>query len=388
MIQQRQEENENDNYEHHQDEDLETLEEQTRIQLLSKGNYICKQKTQNTPNEEPQYQQVLQMKNEITENAQKISAMIKTIPQYKKHFQPIIEQEEVQLGKLTEDNIEECEEQNPIPKKMTSQFVSLKMHYYAKTWQQQMLEIKQTYPKKTLQLFIQSTQNMIEMLKYLQNKGIIHFNIHTKTMLASSIRAIPILSNFNLSFQIEELKKEETENLFPNYEEYAPWPIEVYLASQLSNIKEQTNQWKTQLVEQEALNNWINTFTESPIFKRLASEERRELLKIQLTQYFHPILQKPLNTMYENLIQSAKTWDTYSICILLLDTFILLELHENINQKFIRDFVELLKTIIYANPNARPSIEYLENALTEIFTHVPKEEYAKFTANQMLQPNM
>jgi hypothetical protein len=104
------------------------------------------------------------------------------------------------------------------------------------------------------------------MLKYLQNKGLIHFNIHEKTMLASEIKLTPILSNFNLSFQMEDLKK-EMENLFPNYDEYSPWPIEVYLASQIANIKENQNQdWNTYLVEEEELEKWIINFTQSPIY--------------------------------------------------------------------------------------------------------------------------
>ena len=248
-------------------EDVETLEEQTRIQLLSRGNYTCRQKPQQISPKEPKYQQILQLKNEISENAQKISAIVKTIPQYNQYFQPILEEEHIQLGELKEDTIEECTEENtPTKLNMTSKFISLKTRYYEQTWQEQ---IQKTPPQKTLQVFINSVQSMIEMLKSLQNKGIIHFNIHTKTMLASEIRRAPVLSNFNLSFKIEELQK-EMENLFPNYTEYAPWPIEVYLASQIANLKEKQEQWETYLVTKEQMDNWINTFTETSIYKRLA----------------------------------------------------------------------------------------------------------------------
>jgi len=197
-------------------------------------------------------------------------------------------------------------------------------------------------------------------------------------MLVSQIRKLPVLSNFNLSFKIEDLKT-EMENLFPNYEEYSPWPIEVYLASQIANAKEQKQDLETTIIEKEEMENWIATFTESPIYQRIASEERRELIKIQLTQYLQPIIKKSLKTLYENLIESAKTWDTYSMCILWLDTFILLELNEKIQEyNFIRDFTELMKTIVYANPNARPSIEYIENAIYEIFLQISNEKYQKF----------
>ena len=169
------------------------------------------------------------------------------------------------------------------------------------------------------------------------------------------------------------------ENLFPNYEEYSPWSIEVYLASQIANAKEQNQDLETTLIEKEEMDNWITEFIESPIYQRIASEERRELIKIQLTQYFQPIIQKSLKSLYDNLIESAKTWDTYSMCILWLDTFILLELNEKMEEyNFIRDFIELMKSIVYANPNARPSIEYIENAIYEIFLQITNEKYQKF----------
>jgi hypothetical protein len=368
--------------------DIETLEEQTRIELLSKGNYTCKQKQTESTTNEPKYQQVLQMKNEITENAKKISDIIKTIPQYNLYFQPIIDQEDIQLGKLTEDNIEECEEQN-IPKQInTSNFISLKTRYYRETWQENIQKIKKQYPTKTLQIFLDTMQNMIQILKYLKSKDIVHFNINKKTMLVSDIRKTPVLSNFNLSFKLEDLKKDEIENLFPSYEEYAPWPIEVYLASQIANAKEQNQELEIKLVEKEEMDNWIDAFTQSPIYQRIASEERRELIQIQLTQYFQPIIQKPFKTLYENLIESAKTWDTYSMCILWLDTFIFLELNKKMEEyNFIRDFIELMKTIVYANPNARPSIEYIENAIYEIFLQISNEKYQKFISDLVEAPS-
>ena len=112
---------------------------------------------------------------------------------------------------------------------------------------------------------------------------------------------------------------------------------------------------------------------------KIASEERRELLKIQLTQYFQPIIGKTLKLLYENVIESVRTWDLYSVGIILLDTFITLELNENIQEyNFIREFVELIKTIVYANPNARPSIEYIEQAIIQIFSKVPTENYSQY----------
>jgi hypothetical protein len=298
---------------------LETLEEQTRIQLLTQGIYTCKTKPTLPKKNEPQYQNNLQLQNEISENAQKISAIIKTTPQYNVYFQPILEQEDIQLGKMTEDNIEECTKETPLPKKINqinvSKFISLKSRYYKHTWKEQMEEIKKTQPKKTLQVFIESVHHMIQMLKTLQSKNIIHFNVHEKNIVCSNTRILPVLSNYNLSFQQEELETETApDNLFPDYTEYKPWPIEVYLASRIANIKEQTN-WETKIITREQMKEWIHEFTESSIFVQIASEERRELLAIQFGTYFHPMINKTVKQLYENLIQTAKTWDVYGMCI-------------------------------------------------------------------------
>jgi hypothetical protein len=273
-----------------QEEDIETLEEQTRIQLLTRGNYSCRikpitsSKTTEKKNK-PQYQQTIQLKNEISDSAEKISAMIKTIHQYANYFQPILESENIQLSKMTtEENLEKCEkitgekiEQKPQTTKTPTKFVSLKTRHYSKTWQQQMLSIKKSSPTKTLIIFIDAVRHIIQILKHLQNKKIIHFNINPKTMLASEVRILPILTNFNLSFQIEDLKKEEEmENLFPNYEEYACWPIEVYIASRIANIREEQKQKPTKeqehKLQKEEIQKWIDEFTKSPLFMKIASE--------------------------------------------------------------------------------------------------------------------
>jgi hypothetical protein len=382
-------------------EDLETLEEQTRIQLLTRGNYTCNTKLVSKEPNKPQYQNTLHMNNEIIENAQKISAILKTIPQHELYFQTIIETENIELGKLyrqkfesapqrgalfksvTDNLVEECTKED-ISKKISqpvSKFVSLKVRYYDKLWKQEMLEIKEKNPTKTLQVFIDSVQYMIQILKYLQMKNIVHFNIHEKNLVCSSVRKTPVLTNYNLSFEIEDLKKEEIENIFPNYEDYSVWPIEVYFASRISNIKEQQPEsWASIIIENEQIEEWVEHFTQSAIFMKIASEERRELLKIQLTQYFQPIIGKTLKLLYENVIESGRTWDIYSVGIVVLDTFILLELHENIQEyNFIREFIDVIKTVVYANPNARPSIEYIEQAIIQIFSKVPTKTYSQYT---------
>jgi len=351
-------------------EDLETLEEQTRIKLLTRGNYTCSSKPKSNASSGSQYQNKIQMKNEITENAQKISDILKTIPQYNLYFQVILESQDIELGKISEDDIETCESEEQ-PKTMnTSKFVSLKVKYYEKTWKQQMMQVKKN---KLLQIFLDGTNQLIQILKSIQNKNIVHFNLHEKNILCSDTLKMPVLSNFNLSFQLEDLKKEEVENLFPTYEDYSVWPIEVYLISKIANIKEgEPENWVTKVIEQEELEKWIETFTNSPIFKKIASEERRELFKIQLTQYFNPIVGKPYKLLYENLIESARTWDLYGLSIIILETFIDLKLNKQMDNEFVNKFIELIKSVVYVNPNARPSIEYIEQELNKLYTTAPK----------------
>ena len=354
-----------------QKEDLETLEEQTRIKLLTRGNYTCNTKPKSNEKNGSQYQNKIQMKNEITENVRKISDILRTIPQCNLYFQLILETQDIELGKINEDDIEKCESDEQ-PKNMnTSNFVSLKVKYYKKTWKQQMIELKNKNTNKILQIFLDGIKQLIQIIKSIQNKNIIHFNIHEKNILCSDILKVPVLSNFNLSFQIEDLKKEEIENLFPRYEDYSVWPIEVYLISKIANSKEESQElWKTKIIEKEELDEWIETFINSSIFKKIASEERRELLKIQLTQYFQPIIGKTYKLLYENLIESARTWDIYGLSIIILESFIDLKLNKQMDNEFVNKFIELIKSVVYVNPNARPSIEYIEQELNKQFYKV------------------
>jgi hypothetical protein len=65
---------------------------------------------------------------------------------------------------------------------------------------------------------------------------IIHFNINEQTILYDTINATPVLSDFRMAMTLSDTENDEIfSNLIPQYEDYDPWPVEVFILSHFLN---------------------------------------------------------------------------------------------------------------------------------------------------------
>ena len=297
-------------------------------------------------------------------------------------YQPLIEISPLSIGTI---NITACEEEemNEINTEKESNLVSLKYKKITETLQEYLLKRKSDIKQKNkfLPILITSNLQILDAISKMQviSSPIIHFNINEETILYDKINAIPVISDFRMAFTKSDMENNEIfMNLIPEYEDYSPWPIEIYILSNiLSNSNENPN---------ENINELIKRYISTEFFQKQNPEKVKEFENV-LNQYVETtqISNKPKNEIIDILKQNVFSWDVYSVCILFVTLLQELEIDTSI-YGFMKQYVDVLNKVIFSEPNNRPQIKEIVEEIERIFTtSINKEEYKLFLTN--LQEN-
>jgi hypothetical protein len=363
---------------------LTEVEEKIRIELLLKGK-SCRRKTEENTEDDEIFENRIELKNELTNSMMKISLLLRSIPNYNLYFQPIVNIESIQYGKLTEDNIESCE---TIPTKtsnvkQTEELVTMKMRNYENTL---IDHIRRQTTENKLKVYIEAWFQSIEILKKMKEKNIIHMNIHNQTMLYSEEKGRPILSRYNMAYDVKEYMDVDSdwEKNFPEVDEYGAWCIDIYLLSHMATKKEMEGiEWKSKGIDNETLHKWCQEYM-SNLNAKINSNPNNSILKTETEEYLKTLQihfegYNGVETLFEYLMKNAYTWDVYSLCNLFLEIGIETNVinSKNISVGYIEKTVEVMRNFMYSMPNARASIEGLESSMTTIYSQLSQEEYVK-----------
>jgi hypothetical protein len=224
---------------------------------------------------------------------------------------------------------------------------------------------------------------MIHLLEKMQSLQLVHFNLHEDSVFYNEIQGCPVFSSFGMSFEWTQVET-RFEKIFQPYENYRPWPIEIaFLAQIASRKRENPIRWKEEEWTRQEISEICNRFIQHPesIFRKhgfrqwilhaieidnteTTMVQSRENFANQLEEYFaNKYENQSLEKMYQDLTQISimKTWDLYSLAILLLNMEIIPKKASAVK------YVDVLKTVIFSMPEARPSLKYIENTMRDIF---------------------
>ena len=322
------------------------------------------------------------LKTMITENEEKISNILKENKQMHPFliYQPLIEISPLSIGTI---NITACEEEemNEINTEKETNLVSLKYKKITETLQDFLSKRKSDVKQKNkfLSILITSNLQILDAISKMQvtTQPIIHFDINEETILYDNINAIPVISDFRMAFTKSDMDDNETfMNLIPEYEDYSPWPIEIYILSNIpSNPDENLN-----------INTIIKKYVSTEFFQKQNPEKVKEFENM-LNKYVETtqISNKPKNEMIDALKQNAFSWDVYSTCVLFVTLLQEFEIETSI-YGFMKQYVDVLNNVIFSEPNNRPQIKEIVEEIERIFTtSIKKEEYKLFLTS--LQEN-
>jgi len=337
-------------------QELDELEKSLRSKILNK-----KPPCQKKQPSKPQYIEKVQVKTPLTQTEEIISKIIKSQKDIHPflYFQPLIQSSPLSVGSVTD-----CEIPDESVQTNQSQSKLIETKYKKTTTQTfiQFLEsqYKQTQKQKNkfIQILVNSHLQLLHAINLLQtiDPPTPHFHITPQTLLYNEIDATPVLTDFRLSFTKTTLDKEESDELFPTYNNYTEWPFEIYL---LSHIIENPNNTNDQL--EEIANSYAD-----------------------MTQLQQP----PNTTIYQNkdpqtlkteLKSTYTTWDVFAITQIIY-TF-MTEHQIPIDQPFMKSYNDLLLSYLTAEPKQRPTITQLQQNIQNIFQSVPKNEYLSFLSS-------
>ena len=362
-------------------EKMNVLEQKNRIMILL-GNKTCKRKETGT-NSNPEYENRIELKTELTEMMIKNSMLLKSIASYNLYFQPILNMGDISVGEITEDNIE-CRDvmTTRMGKIDEPKIISLRTRKYDMTC---MRYIRETIGIKRWQIYVESFLQTLQILKELSKKKMVHMDIHQDTLLYSVEKGRPILSGFHLLFESDELMNMESawEQYFPEFDQYSPWCIDIYLLSKLATIKEKQ---EGSTLNKQMILKWCEEYMNHPksIYNKIMNMEKREEYLLNLETHFGGYTS--IKSLFEYLIEKSRTWDLHSVCILYLRIAIDAKITRFMEEyDFIQKTIDVLKSVVYSMPDARPQMEYIEKSLLDIHDKIPVEKLNEYL-NKMKQP--
>lgn len=344
-------------------------EQKNRIQILMEDTTICSLR-QSIEDENTPTIKKIQLQTPLVDYEWEIAQKIQEIPHSALYFSTMIEPPTpIQIGSITEDNIDKCIEKQPYKKlpQETKQLVSTTYkRRQAIPLQQYLYQLKQSDSEYIFMTIPDTFLQLVYALKSLQTQEnpIILFDIYPNSILYDRT---PFFSDHRIAIKQQELlSKEKRHEVIPHYDDpYPTNPIEIWL---LSNIVEQAEPFNAENLQQ-----YLTTYQtkNQPIFI--------EEYKTYLQQF------QTLDLLEEELIKTAPTWDLYSLAVIykqLCGQLKLEELRVQINDApkypFLEEWYQILESIINTIPQNRPTIQEIIERIESSFKLVNTELYNSF----------
>jgi serine/threonine protein kinase len=355
----------------------------------------CRHSTVKRGSKDQQYVSKIQLQSDV-KNEEMIGQRLKTIPNFRFYFAPILESCPVNLSSIDERQMEKC---NVVAKHLTKTpkptFVSSTIPYLGKTTLGDYLFESTQQPREYITKVLDTHLYLLDALIKLGEANIVHFDLKGNNIMQDTKNDVPILIDFGISIQdIETLDIQDYESHFPVVvEEYFPWCIDIillcYIATTLRNrakdlsrtYAEKINEKDTAQMKRHAS---VYVF-KNPILQITSiSQEERVQVETQLHKWIDSQKSKTWRQFAKELISYHKSWDNYA-----LSAIYLLELDDMRGPtspsipSFMDEYLDLLKTNILQTPQTRWTPSYVASQLKSKFKRVKKDTLVDFIKGQL-----
>jgi serine/threonine protein kinase len=344
----------------------------------------------------------VQLKDDELINEIKTGSIIKKIPHFNLRFAPILSSCSANLSSLTNSTISKCD--IGINRQNAQEFISSELKYAgSKTLSKHFLNVLKNLIGKKVKL--QSGVNMgtptqsilkhfimkiikahiylLESLQALTRANIIHFDLKENNIIYDDVNDVPIVIDFGHAVDVLSLKNETNSRLvYKRSSTYRPWCIEIalyiYVYKQIFKSKIKNLGEKIGVLDVANLKQVLKLFIigDEIGYNRhynISSEEIKRF-ETKTTHYINMFLGKSWKSLIDSLVQTAGTWDNYSMAQIfyyMFHNFGLLSQETNVN--FIKKYLEILKKMILVEPGKRMSLSESIINLKSIMKHVSKQ---------------
>lgn len=265
------------------------------------------------------------------------------------YFAPIVSHCDVDVDKF---KIEEQDKCNLFEKQKQSDFVLMKIRYIGGGEIDNFI-VQNNNNSLIMLMFTSSYTHMLKSLQMLINAKICHFDIKAANVVYDDVKSLPIIIDFGLSIDFENINMKELYNYFYIFETmYYVWPLEVHLINYILHVNSDiTEEEMKKLARDYTRNNTVLRVFSPEFIKNFEDECYHELKKY---------VGKDSNAIIQRILKYWPTWDNYALSLLyikLIYYVIRNDEGEIIKNKFVSFFVELCLKNIHPNPKKRLMIE-------------------------------
>ena len=346
--------------------------------MISQGTYGCifknseetQEKTkQKLLNPEDEYITKIQKKEETSDNEKEIGVKIMAINHYKNYFAPVTKSEDVNIKLIDQDEIDKCDfvknEKEP-----NTKYESEKIKYVGEDSLLKYYSNIISTNNRFIFIFIENHIILLEALEKLMSSQIIHYDLKENNIIIQDTDKRPIIIDFGLS--IDTTKPMES-HFYRYYTQYGPWCIDIVFLSYM--VKEIGPEWQTKSITSNDITKVINEYYENnPVVLKLLSKDEQTKWKTNTLVYFNQYINKPWQLLYDELIKYCFTWDNYSINIMYLYIFNVLELITYSNNTFLNKYVELIKKAIMSIPSERELPDQTKKSILILFESMNRND--------------
>lgn len=325
--------------------------------LLSQGGFGCVfypgVKCNGMPNPSKKIVTKIQENNFNAQNESRIGELIEELKNYKVYFLPVINSCDIDIRKIDNSVISKCE----IIKK-NRKYISMDIDYI-NTVDYASVLLNSTSKRILMQLY-QTYKYILDALKLLAEKSIVHYDLKMDNMLFVKETKQPRIIDFGISIPMEEVTESNMHDYFYVFApEYYIWCIEINMINYLIHKN------KGQLTENEMKMVIDLSVHNNPLLISKGNETIEEY-KGQAYEYYTQFVGMKSNEIIKKLKVHYKTWDNYSLSILLFS--LIDKLFDRVEDKnaYILGLERLMLRNIHPDPEKRLSLDDTSSKLDEV----------------------
>jgi len=317
----------------------------------------------------------IQKDNKYANNEKKIGELVSKIDGYINHFAPVVLKETLKITKIKRDFFKDCSALKDDDKK-TTDLIMMKMEYInGEEFITYLIKNKENVT--IVKNLIASYTHLLTSIKLLTDIRVIHFDLKGDNILFNKDKEIPIMIDFGLSINMNELINQNisVEKLRKFFYVFGPdyyvWPIEVHYICYLLNVNDNPSPKEIKKICDEYVNNNapLKINCSSDFINSYKSSCENVLLEINKLNFGDKI-NKVLSFWY--------TWDNYSLSIIYLQFIYYLNITGYLKNDLIIKFSELLLININPNPEKRLNVLKTKQDFTEFLYNLNIDSVLNF----------
>ena len=287
----------------------------------------------------------LQRDNGSSDNEYHISNIIKTIPNYKFFFSPVLDVCPVSIVKIKKSLLDKCNVVKDDKSDKSIKHVLMGLEYVKNTPFETI--ISSSSSKDIIKIILENFAYLLNSISLLVEKKIVHYDLKLQNILFEKATKTPIIIDFGISMKIDEIDMDNLKEYFYVFApDYYLWPLEAHLLSYYASKK---------MVHITSAD--VDLITKRIVGENYAlyffDEESVRVYEAETNKYLTQFIGLEPELAVIQLIKSYKTWDLFALSILYLDIMQMLFESGFNDNKILGSFYNLLWQNIQPNPANR-----------------------------------